>query len=82
MLHPTPKLEKSPILGCLQLLIEYIDRYLLYLEAVSSIGGVRERHAVVTGTHFANLNYGSGRFITKISTNFHVALFFLASVGS
>jgi len=58
MFHPTPKLEKSPIFGCLQLLIEYTHRYTLYLEAVSSIGGVRRRHAVVTGTHFADLNYG------------------------
>ena len=37
---------------------------------------VGKHHAVVTGTHFADLNYGFWRFITKISANFQIALFF------
>jgi hypothetical protein len=40
--------EPSPV-GCSLLLIQYICSYPPYLEAVSSIGKLRTRHAVVTG---------------------------------
>jgi hypothetical protein len=36
------------LVGCPRLLIQYIRCYLPYLEAVSSVRGLRKRHVVVT----------------------------------
>jgi len=39
-----------PLIGCSQLLIQYICSYPPYMEAISSIHNPRKHHAVVTGT--------------------------------
>jgi hypothetical protein len=46
--RPTPQAGGPPLVGCLQLLIQYIRSYPPYLEAVSSICNVRMRHAICT----------------------------------
>jgi hypothetical protein len=50
LLAPTPKPQAGwpPLVGCPQLLIQYIRSYPPYLEAVSSIHNLRTHHAVVT----------------------------------
>jgi hypothetical protein len=45
---PNPQAGRPPIVGCPQLLIQYIRSYPPYLEGVSSIHNLRTRHAVVT----------------------------------
>jgi hypothetical protein len=45
---PNPPAGGPPLVGCLQLLIQYIRSYLPHLEAVSSIRNLRTRHVVVT----------------------------------
>jgi hypothetical protein len=44
-----PQAGRSPPVGCLRLLIQYIRSYPPHLQAVSSIRNVMTRHAVVTG---------------------------------
>jgi hypothetical protein len=46
--RPTLKLEDDPLVGCPQLLIQYIHSYPPHLEAVSSIRNLRMCHAMVT----------------------------------
>jgi hypothetical protein len=48
---PNPQAGWSPLVGCPELLIQYIRSYPPYLEAVSSIRNLRTRHAVVTRAH-------------------------------
>jgi hypothetical protein len=43
-----PQAGGPPLVGCPQLLIQYIRSYPPYLEAVSSIRNLRTRHAMVT----------------------------------
>jgi hypothetical protein len=45
---PNPQAGGPPLIGCPRLLIQYINSYPPYLEAVSSIRNLRTRHAVVT----------------------------------
>jgi hypothetical protein len=45
---PSPQAEGPPLVGCPQLLIQYIRSYTPYLEAISSIRNLRTRHALVT----------------------------------
>jgi hypothetical protein len=45
---PNPQAGGPPLMGCPRLLIQYIYRYLPYLEAISSIHNPRMCHAVVT----------------------------------
>jgi hypothetical protein len=44
----SPKWKATPV-GCPRLLIQYIRRYPLYPETVSSMRNLRTRHAAVTG---------------------------------
>jgi hypothetical protein len=46
-LPPSRQAERPPLVGCPQLLIQYIRSYLPYLEAVSFIRNVTKRHAVM-----------------------------------
>jgi hypothetical protein len=48
---PNPQAGGSPLVGCPQLLIQYINSHPPYLEIFSSIRSLRARHAMVTGTH-------------------------------
>jgi hypothetical protein len=45
---PNPPAGGLPLVGCPQLLIQYIHSYPPYLEAVSYIRNLRTRHPVVT----------------------------------
>jgi hypothetical protein len=45
---PNPQAGGPHLVGCTQLLIQYINSYLLYLEAVSSISNLRMLRAVMT----------------------------------
>jgi hypothetical protein len=46
---PNPQVGGPPLVGCPQLLIQYICSYPPYLEGVSSIRNLRTCHAVVMG---------------------------------
>jgi hypothetical protein len=45
---PNLQAEEPQLIGCPQLLIQYIRSYPPYLEAISSIRNLRTLHAVVT----------------------------------
>ena len=56
----------------MQLLIQCIYNYLLYLDAVSFMSSVKVLYILGTASHFADLYYSSW---SKISTDYPVALF-------
>jgi hypothetical protein len=57
---PTSVARGPPLVGCPQLLIQYIRSYPPYLEAVSFIRNLRTRHAVVTRNPHELKWFGSG----------------------
>jgi len=74
---PNPQAGRPLLVGCLQLLIQYILSYTQYLEAVSSICNPKTHHAVVTGTHITWMFH-----VALIGHHLLVAVFFLLFVDS